>query len=130
MYLSKTQNVYDFKHVYLFCIGDSFLNYLDILQQTIHLINYQDTIISRSLLLALFFCMTFQWNETCLTFSATNTARVRKPTLVSETEEQLETEDMENFWHTSVGKFRFVLTELPQQFQFIHQLLKVCLKSD
>nr|XP_018900718.1 PREDICTED: protein unc-79 homolog isoform X2 [Bemisia tabaci] len=56
--------------------------------------------------------------------SATNTARVRKPTLVSETEEQLETEDMENFWHTSVGKFRFVLTELPQQFQFIHQLLK------
>lgn len=32
---------------------------------------------------------------------------------------------MEDFWQTSVGKFRFTIDELPQQLQYIHQLLKV-----
>lgn len=32
----------------------------------------------------------------------------------------------EDFWHTSVGKFRFSLDSLPQYLQYIHQLLTVC----
>lgn len=31
----------------------------------------------------------------------------------------------ENVWHTSMGKFRFVIEELPPQLQYIHLLLKV-----
>lgn len=32
--------------------------------------------------------------------------------------------DGENFWHTSVGKFKFSIDNLPQSLQYIHQLLK------
>ncbi|XP_036332952.1 protein unc-79 homolog isoform X7 [Rhagoletis pomonella] len=32
-------------------------------------------------------------------------------------------EDGEDFWHTSVGKFKFTLDQLPQPLQYIHQLL-------
>ena len=34
-------------------------------------------------------------------------------------------EDGDEFWHTSVGKFKFTLDTLPQPLQYIHQLLKV-----
>jgi hypothetical protein len=34
-------------------------------------------------------------------------------------------EELDDFWHTSVGKFRFSLEELPQHLQLIHELLKV-----
>jgi len=34
-------------------------------------------------------------------------------------------EEWDDFWHTSVGKFRFSLDELPQHLQLIHELLKV-----
>lgn len=36
-----------------------------------------------------------------------------------------EDEDGEDFWHTSVGKFKFTLDQLPQPLQYIHQLLTV-----
>lgn len=50
-----------------------------------------------------------------------------KPTLVGENDQTIDSgdEDMEDFWQTSVGKFRFTIDELPQQLQYIHQLLKV-----
>ncbi|XP_046804229.1 protein unc-79 homolog isoform X2 [Lucilia cuprina] len=37
--------------------------------------------------------------------------------------EDEEEEDGEDFWHTSVGKFKFSLDQLPQSLQYIHQLL-------
>ncbi|XP_067614407.1 protein unc-79 homolog isoform X4 [Eurosta solidaginis] len=40
---------------------------------------------------------------------------------VSDDEE--DEEDGEDFWHTSVGKFKFTLEQLPQTLQYIHQLL-------
>ncbi|XP_073986418.1 UNC-79 domain-containing protein isoform X3 [Rhodnius prolixus] len=57
---------------------------------------------------------------------ATATAQIAKPTLVGENDETIDSgdEDMEDFWQTSVGKFRFTIDELPQQLQYIHQLLK------
>lgn len=59
--------------------------------------------------------------------SATATAHVAKATLVDENDQRIDSadEDMEDFWQTSVGKFRFTIEELPQQLQYIHQLLKV-----
>lgn len=41
-------------------------------------------------------------------------------------DEEEEEEDGEDFWHTSVGKFKFSLDQLPQSLQYIHQLLTVC----
>lgn len=34
-----------------------------------------------------------------------------------------ENDNGEDFWHTSVGKFKFSLEALPQPLQYIHQLL-------
>lgn len=47
----------------------------------------------------------------------------------SGSEEDEEEEDSDDFWHTSVGKFKFTLDQLPQPLQYIHQLLTVG-KSD
>lgn len=33
-------------------------------------------------------------------------------------------DDGDDFWHTSVGKFKFTIDNLPQSLQYIHQLLK------
>ncbi|XP_020814136.1 protein unc-79 homolog isoform X4 [Drosophila serrata] len=41
----------------------------------------------------------------------------------SGSEEEEEEEDSDDFWHTSVGKFKFTLDTLPQPLQYIHQLL-------
>ncbi|XP_059218142.1 protein unc-79 homolog isoform X8 [Stomoxys calcitrans] len=38
-------------------------------------------------------------------------------------DEEEEDEDGEDFWHTTVGKFKFTLDALPQTLQYIHQLL-------
>ncbi|XP_037956514.1 protein unc-79 homolog isoform X2 [Teleopsis dalmanni] len=38
-------------------------------------------------------------------------------------DEDEDEEDGEDFWHTSVGKFKFTLDQLPQTLQYIHQLL-------
>lgn len=40
-------------------------------------------------------------------------------------DEDEEDEDGDDFWHTSVGKFKFALDQLPQPLQYIHQLLTV-----
>lgn len=51
-----------------------------------------------------------------------------KPNLVGENDQPIDIgqeDDLDDFWHTSVGKFRFSIDELPQHLQFIHQLLKV-----
>lgn len=62
------------------------------------------------------------------TDTATATVQVAKPNLVGENDQPVEPgpdDDLSNFWHTSVGKFRFSIEELPQQLQYIHQLLQV-----
>ncbi|XP_017968881.1 protein unc-79 homolog isoform X6 [Drosophila navojoa] len=41
----------------------------------------------------------------------------------SGSENDEEEEDSDDFWHTSVGKFKFTLDQLPQPLQYIHQLL-------
>jgi len=40
-----------------------------------------------------------------------------------------EEEDSDDFWHTSVGKFKFTLDQLPQPLQYIHQLLTVRMRN-
>ena len=70
-------------------------------------------------------------------YSATATAQVTKPTLIggpvnSESLKSPETtvpvgdelDDDENFWQTSIGKFKFSLDALPQPLQYFHMLLK------
>lgn len=65
----------------------------------------------------------------------TATAQVNKPSLLgAKTESEINedtneatiedvNEDGDDFWHTSVGKFKFTLDALPQPLQYIHQLL-------
>ncbi|XP_058465417.1 protein unc-79 homolog isoform X2 [Malaya genurostris] len=64
---------------------------------------------------------------------ATATVHIARPTVVDETQGFDESvypdihsdiNDEENFWHTSVGKFKFSIEKLPQPLQYIHQLLK------
>lgn len=60
--------------------------------------------------------------------AATATAQVARPTLVGENDQPIDPgieEDLDDFWHTSVGKFHFSLDELPQHLQLIHEFLKV-----
>lgn len=40
-------------------------------------------------------------------------------------DEDEDDEDGDDYWHTSVGKFKFTLDQLPQTLQYIHQLLTV-----
>jgi hypothetical protein len=57
---------------------------------------------------------------------------VAKPRLIGENDEPVNLSpetDLDDFWHTSVGKFRFTIEELPEQLQYIHKLLKVLYKS-
>ncbi|XP_065094770.1 uncharacterized protein LOC135715418 [Ochlerotatus camptorhynchus] len=66
---------------------------------------------------------------------ATATVQIAKPTIVGDSGEGLEesadsetlydlVDDGDDFWHTSVGKFKFTIDNLPQSLQYIHQLLK------
>ncbi|XP_041983202.1 protein unc-79 homolog [Aricia agestis] len=55
---------------------------------------------------------------------ATATANVSTPNLVGENEADSVEDDMTNFWPTSAGKFHFCVDELPQELQYIHQLLQ------
>lgn len=69
--------------------------------------------------------------------SASATVHVAKPQLLSakteseafdaaEQSDHLEDDsdvDGDDFWYTSVGKFKFTLDSLPQSLQYIHQLL-------
>ncbi|XP_063983209.1 protein unc-79 homolog isoform X2 [Diachasmimorpha longicaudata] len=64
---------------------------------------------------------------------ATATANVGKANIIGEDDQPvsptLEAE-ADDFWHTSVGKFRFNIEELPEQLQYIHQLLKEIMTVD
>ncbi|XP_063897026.1 protein unc-79 homolog [Helicoverpa armigera] len=57
---------------------------------------------------------------------ATATADVSTPNLLGDHENMAESveDDMTNFWPTSAGKFHFCIDELPQELQYIHQLLQ------
>lgn len=63
---------------------------------------------------------------------ATATAKVARPKIVGENDQPVEVveEDIDDFWHTSVGKFRFSINELPQQLQYIHQILRELPKTE
>ncbi|XP_011871476.1 PREDICTED: protein unc-79 homolog [Vollenhovia emeryi] len=64
---------------------------------------------------------------------ATATVSVAKPHLIGENDEPVSLSpeaDSEDFWHTSVGKFRFTIEELPEQLQYIHKLLKEIMTID
>lgn len=51
--------------------------------------------------------------------------------MIGENDEPIDpqTEDLQNFWHTSVGKFKFSVDDLPQPLQYIHQLLQVTINT-
>uniref|UniRef100_A0A8W7NZG6 Protein unc-79 homolog n=1 Tax=Anopheles coluzzii TaxID=1518534 RepID=A0A8W7NZG6_ANOCL len=67
---------------------------------------------------------------------ATATVQIAKPNVIGESSSEgggLDSENLdgshpfdgdEEFWHTSVGKFKFSIDTLPQSLQFIYQLLK------
>lgn len=51
-----------------------------------------------------------------------------KPQVIGENDEPVESDagdDMENFWQTSLGKFKFTIEDLPQPLQYIYHILKV-----
>lgn len=65
--------------------------------------------------------------------AATATAQIAKPQVIGENDEPVEPEpgdDLDNFWQTSVGKFKFNVDDLPQPLQYIHQLLQELPKVD
>ncbi|XP_045481676.1 protein unc-79 homolog isoform X1 [Harmonia axyridis] len=64
---------------------------------------------------------------------ATATVQVAKPQVIGENDEPIEqdsNDDFDNFWQTSVGKFKFNFDDLPQPLQYIHQLLQELSKVD
>lgn len=64
--------------------------------------------------------------------TGTATAQIAKPHVIGENDEPIESDtgdDIENFWHTSLGKFKFCVDELPQPLQYIYQILKVITAS-
>ncbi|XP_066589783.1 protein unc-79 homolog [Prorops nasuta] len=64
---------------------------------------------------------------------ATATVSVEKPHLIGENDQPLNLSpenELDDFWHTSVGKFRFAIEDLPEQLQYIHKLLKEIMTVD
>ncbi|XP_024935950.1 protein unc-79 homolog isoform X3 [Cephus cinctus] len=64
---------------------------------------------------------------------ATATVNVEKPHLIGENDQPVNLSpenELDDFWHTSVGKFRFVIEDLPEQLQYIHKLLKEIISVD
>ncbi|CAL7949507.1 unnamed protein product [Xylocopa violacea] len=64
---------------------------------------------------------------------ATATVSVAKPRLIGENDQPLNLSpenEADDFWHTSVGKFRFNIEDLPEQLQYIHKLLKEIMTID
>ncbi|KAF7993840.1 hypothetical protein HCN44_011109 [Aphidius gifuensis] len=58
---------------------------------------------------------------------ATATVNVAKANLIGENDEPVSPiieNEMDDFWHTTMGKFRFNIEELPEQLQYIYKLLK------
>lgn len=68
-----------------------------------------------------------------MNFVATATAQVTKPQVAGDNDDPMESdsgEDIDNFWETSVGKFKFCVDDLPQPLQYIHHLLQELSKVD
>lgn len=68
----------------------------------------------------------------CIFFNilGTATAHVSKPHIGGvdgETSCEPGGEELLDYWHTSLGKFRFTIEDLPQYLQYIYQLLNVIL---
>ncbi|XP_074099660.1 UNC-79 domain-containing protein isoform X1 [Cotesia typhae] len=64
---------------------------------------------------------------------ATATVNIDKPNIIGENDEPLTQSpenDADDFWHTTVGKFRFNLEDLPEPLQYIHKLLKEIMTVD
>ncbi|XP_076392328.1 UNC-79 domain-containing protein isoform X5 [Megachile rotundata] len=64
---------------------------------------------------------------------ATATVSVAKARLIGENDQPLNLSpenEADDFWHTSVGKFRFNIEDLPEQLQYIHKLLKEIMTID
>ncbi|XP_048512569.1 protein unc-79 homolog isoform X11 [Athalia rosae] len=64
---------------------------------------------------------------------ATATVSIAKPQIVGENDQPLmlsPENELDDFWHTSVGKFRFTIEDLPEQLQYIHKLLKEIIGVD
>lgn len=58
------------------------------------------------------------------------TVQIAKPSIIGVEQDSTENLNLSSddssdgdFWHTSVGKFKFSIEQLPQTLQFIHQLL-------
>lgn len=49
--------------------------------------------------------------------------------MIDDSEKSID-DDLDDYWHTSVGKFRFNIDELPEQLQYIYQLLKELPKTE
>lgn len=76
----------------------------------------------------------FDWfNKFSYLNTATATASIAKPQIVGDSVETLDglpegeedLEDGEEFWQTSIGRFKFSIDTLPQPLQYIHQVLTV-----
>ncbi|KAK0097709.1 hypothetical protein PV326_014335 [Microctonus aethiopoides] len=64
---------------------------------------------------------------------ATATVNIDKPNIIGENDEPISPtmeNELDDFWHTSVGKFRFNIDDLPEQLQYIHKLLKEIMTVD
>ncbi|KAK9889170.1 hypothetical protein WA026_004451 [Henosepilachna vigintioctopunctata] len=64
---------------------------------------------------------------------ATATVQVAKPQVIGENDEPIEqdsNDEFDNFWQTSIGKFKFNFEDLPYPLQYIHQLLQELPKVD
>lgn len=72
-------------------------------------------------------------NGSFLILLAMGTAQIAKPQVIGENDDPVETDiadNIDNFWQTSVGKFKFSVDDLPQPIQYIHQLLQELSKVD
>lgn len=59
---------------------------------------------------------------------ATATAVVAKPQVMNESDEPMEPgpdDDLTNFWHTSMGKFKVVVEDLPEYLQYLYEQFRV-----
>lgn len=58
---------------------------------------------------------------------------IAKPNIIGENDQPLSPSpenEMDDFWHTTIGKFRFKIEDLPEHFQYIHKLLKEVMTVD
>lgn len=59
---------------------------------------------------------------------ATATSVVTKPQSMNESDEPTEPgpdDDLANFWHTSIGKFKVVVEDLPEYLQYLYEQFRV-----